>query len=277
VLRVRESGLVGAVLRVLGGQDWQEAVRGLALSRRLCLALLMLNDLALVQWVAATTAEEIAQGSLEALLLTGLQKAALPALQAYLDRTGDVQTCALVVAGLVPSRFRDPTAERWVEVYRGLLDRWGLSRLRAGLDLARRGPQEDEGSGPVRLGVSAAASQIYIRCNNCDQSLALAMMVPSKMSLRTAGTKTGHSVTRVKSCPSPKCRETLPRCVLCLLPVECTAPLGQVTQADSVLLQDNYFTFCTLCRHGGHADHILSWFATNDACPVSGCECFCNK
>lgn len=278
LLRVREVGLLGAALRVMGGTEWQEASRSLPLSRRLCLALLLLNDLALVQWIASTTTEEIAQGSVEVLLLTGLQKAALPALQAYLDRTSDLQTCALVVAGLVPSRFRDATAERWVESYRALLDRWGLARLRATLDVARRGPQQEDegGAAALRLGVSAAASQIYIRCNNCDQSLALAMMVPSKMSLRTAGLKTGHAVTRVKSCPSPKCRETLPRCVLCLLPVECTAPLGQVTQADSVLLQDNYFSFCTLCRHGGHAEHMLAWFASNDACPVSGCECVCN-
>ncbi len=62
VLRVREVGLVGAVLRVLGGADWQESSRGLPLSRRLCLALMLLNDLALLQWISAQTADEIAHG-----------------------------------------------------------------------------------------------------------------------------------------------------------------------------------------------------------------------
>ena len=222
--------------------------------------------------------------SVGALLLTGLQKAGLPALQAYLDRTGDIQTVALVAMTIVPVRFRDAAAERWIELYRGLLDRWGLSSLRAALDVARRPAQDDDSgaalTGGARLGVSAAASHIYVRCNNCEQSLSLAMMVPSKMSLRTtAGPKTGYNVARVKSCPSPKCRETLPRCVLCLLPMECTAPLGMsvATSVDAPLLQDNYYTFCTLCRHGGHCDHMLAWFAENESCPVSGCDCTCNS
>ena len=217
-------------------------------------------------------------------MLTGLQKAGLPALQAYLDRTGDVQTVALVSMTVVPVRFRDPSAERWIELYRGLLDRWGLGSLRAALDVARRPAQDDDSgaalAGGARLGVSTAASHVYVRCNNCEQSLSLAMMVPSKMSLRTtAGPKTGYNVARVKSCPSPKCRETLPRCVLCLLPMECTAPLGMsvANSVDAPLLQDNYYTFCTLCRHGGHCDHMLEWFAENETCPVSGCDCACNS
>jgi hypothetical protein len=117
VLRVKETGLLGAVLRVLGGADWQESSRGLSLSRRLCLALLLLNDMALLQWVTAQTAEEIAHGgSVSALLLTGLQKSGLRALEAYLDRTGDIQTVALVSMTVVPVRFRDSTAERWIEL-----------------------------------------------------------------------------------------------------------------------------------------------------------------
>ena len=62
MLRLRESGLLGAALRVLGGADWHESSRLLPLSRRLALALLLLNDLALLQWIAAQTQDEIAHG-----------------------------------------------------------------------------------------------------------------------------------------------------------------------------------------------------------------------
>ena len=202
----------------------------------------------------------------------------MPALQAYLDRTSDLQSVALICSTMVPSRFRDPLAERWIEAYRSLLDTWGLQSLRAAFDLARR-EQSEQGDTPapaLRPAGTAAPAQIYVRCNACEQSLSLAMMAPSKMSLRTAGARAGNSVARVKACPSPKCRETLPRCVLCLLPMEASAPLSMsMSSADSALLQDNYYTFCTLCRHGGHADHVLDWFASNDACAASGCGCNC--
>jgi hypothetical protein len=29
------------------------------------------------------------------------------------------------------------------------------------------------------------------------------------------------------------------------------------------------------CRHGGHAHHMLGWFANQKTCPVSGCNCEC--
>ena len=40
---------------------------------------------------------------------------------------------------------------------------------------------------------------------------------------------------------------------------------------------DYWFTWCQLCRHGGHAAHLLDWFRTHDECPVSDCECRCRQ
>jgi len=33
-------------------------------------------------------------------------------------------------------------------------------------------------------------------------------------------------------------------------------------------------TWCPLCGHGGHVDHIMPWFQTNSVCPT-GCGCMC--
>lgn len=34
------------------------------------------------------------------------------------------------------------------------------------------------------------------------------------------------------------------------------------------------FTVCSLCGHGGHLDHVMSWFENETKCP-SGCGCSC--
>ena len=31
---------------------------------------------------------------------------------------------------------------------------------------------------------------------------------------------------------------------------------------------------CMVCSHGGHMNHMLTWFAENEQCP-SGCGCYC--
>jgi hypothetical protein len=40
---------------------------------------------------------------------------------------------------------------------------------------------------------------------------------------------------------------------------------------------DYWFTWCQLCRHGGHAAHLRDWFRTHVECPVSDCECRCRQ
>ncbi len=39
---------------------------------------------------------------------------------------------------------------------------------------------------------------------------------------------------------------------------------------------DEWWSFCVLCKHGGHAHHILSWMSTHSVCGVSGCNCKCS-
>lgn len=34
------------------------------------------------------------------------------------------------------------------------------------------------------------------------------------------------------------------------------------------------FTYCEICKHGGHLRHLVDWFATNSFCPT-GCGCQC--
>lgn len=40
---------------------------------------------------------------------------------------------------------------------------------------------------------------------------------------------------------------------------------------------DAWFTWCVVCRHGGHNAHVREWFAEYNICPVSGCGCKCGS
>jgi len=54
-----------------------------------------------------------------------------------------------------------------------------------------------------------------------------------------------------------KCNEYAFQCSIC-----CSAVRGACT-------------WCPLCGHGGHADHMMQWFQHHKVCPT-GCGCICN-
>ena len=76
----------------------------------------------------------LVSGDISGLVLTGLGTShGMDLLQRYVDCSGDVQTAALVTAGLTkPERVHE-----WLESYRDLLNGWGLWTVRAKLDIER--------------------------------------------------------------------------------------------------------------------------------------------
>lgn len=78
--------------------------------------------------------------SLHGLLLTGLTSLAIPLLQAFLDRTSDIQTVSLLSCFIPPSQLsirEKKQVERWVEGYRDMLDSWGMFTARSSFDVLR--------------------------------------------------------------------------------------------------------------------------------------------
>jgi hypothetical protein len=125
-----------------------------------------------------STAESLTNdGEIDGIILTGLTETGLDLLTNYVNRTGDIQTVALISSVAVPRYFKDARVEEWVDCYRELLDRWQLYYTRARFDIARgRCLQQNTASG-----VSAAditPTQIYVRCNFCNQSIARNLLVP---------------------------------------------------------------------------------------------------
>ncbi|KAG9050502.1 hypothetical protein FS837_004996 [Tulasnella sp. UAMH 9824] len=76
-------------------------------------------------------------GELDGLLFTGLTYRGMDLAQAYVDRTGDVQTAAILGSYVCPARFKDSRVEHWVEAYRDLLDQWKLFHFRCQFDIER--------------------------------------------------------------------------------------------------------------------------------------------
>ena len=82
----------------------------------------------------------VGDGRLQGLLLTGLAERGCALLQGYVDRTGDVQTAALVGCFINGDSVPVSSARRvreWISAYRDLLNVWQLWHERARFDVGR--------------------------------------------------------------------------------------------------------------------------------------------
>lgn len=246
-------------------------------------------------------------GNVEGLVISGLSKEGIKILQAFVDRTADVQTAALVVSRvLLPPDWTDERkiCTEWVETYRGLLNTWQMWQSRAMFDvdraeaIRRLKAKGNDHSGPRRIqnrrqgsrvadadGLTSIPAALDARCNYCS----------SPLGLKRHEGNANQWLSKMKPVLSccPQCRKPLPRCAICLLSLGALNPYMQLTRERSRPIprgggnaasgQDDlgalplaeWFTWCMNCKHGGHAHHLVGWFANHETCPVSGCDCFC--
>ncbi|RHY32928.1 hypothetical protein DYB32_002099 [Aphanomyces invadans] len=166
------------------------------------------------------------QGNLQGLLLVGLEPTIL---QEYLDRTGDIQTVALLVARV--SAMPEDTAAvyaKWIGMYRDLLNQWQLFHQRALFDVGRTQLEDQlKGFRDVALSLGHAMAtptapnetraapppppHLYVRCNFCGSPLTLSSLVRVG-----AGDWLLKAKQKLNNCSS--CKRPLPQCALCLLP-----------------------------------------------------------
>lgn len=276
----------------------------LAYSDRIAFACRFLDKQSLEAYISICLEKCQKVGNVEGLTVSGMSKGGIKILQAYVDRTSDVQTAALVVSRvLLP---QDWVEERkicmeWVEAYRGLLNSWQMWQSRAmfdvdrsdalrrmktkGIDVgtARRMQNRRQGSRNVDLDVMASIpAALDARCNYCSSPLGL------KRHEGNANQWLSKMNTVLSCCP--QCRKPLPRCAVCLLGLGVLNPYTQLTRERSRPVSRNpmnghddlgalplaeWFTWCVKCKHGGHAHHLVGWFANHEVCPVAGCECRC--
>eukprot|EP00002_Diphylleia_rotans_P034218 TRINITY_DN7336_c0_g1_i1.p1 TRINITY_DN7336_c0_g1~~TRINITY_DN7336_c0_g1_i1.p1 ORF type:complete len:915 (+),score=151.64 TRINITY_DN7336_c0_g1_i1:62-2806(+) len=253
---------------------------GLKFSDRIAFAMRFLSDVELQKFMDRTMNFHVKHGKLEGLILTGLGSQGLELITNYVNLTSDVQTAALLTIHAFAPGKQSRRVHRWWETYRDLMDRWQLWHERAILDITRLSIQ-DQKPGP----------QVFARCNFCHQALYLASMMPGQTMMgRGPGRGVsigGASSQKPKASSCPNCRRPLPRCAVCLLPLNTKSPKpGADTKKDdstaaSANLRntkgniDDWFTWCQTCRHGGHAKHMMDWFSSHRVCPVYDCNCPC--
>jgi WD repeat-containing protein mio len=163
------------LLTHLTSSDWSEVLEEEALpfKERLAIALQFLDDNGLSSYLRRTKESCSTRGDIEGIIITGLTPMGMDILQSYVDRTGDVQTAAILSSFMSSSGLVGPRAKRWLDAYRNLLDGLRLFHHRVNFDVERgRLLQEDRGQ--EGWGGSESANvqrQILIRCSYCNKDL----------------------------------------------------------------------------------------------------------
>ncbi|KAH7928941.1 hypothetical protein BV22DRAFT_1030156 [Leucogyrophana mollusca] len=264
-----------AMLAQLTSKDWSEVLEeeALPLRERLAIALQFLGDTALTSYLRRISDRCSTRGDIEGIVVTGLTPPGIDIIQNYVDRTGDVQTAAILSSIVCPSKFEDCRAERWLEAYRDLLDGFRLFHHRVSFDIDRgQILQEAVQSGDLAP-FEWAPRQILIRCNYCSKP----------MNPMPSGT-----AQKGRSTACPNCSRALPRCSVCLMTLSIIPDTTRDSelshsQSDSKDTIDSAIVICQTCRHGGHAAHILDWFfgeegmRSQGVCPVADCDCHCGE
>jgi hypothetical protein len=161
------------MLTQLTSKDWSEVLEeeSLPLRERLVIAFQFLEDKALTSYLRRTIDRACIRGDIEGLIIAGLTPKGMDILQCYVDRTGDVQTAAILAAHVSPAKFADARAERWLETYRDLLDGFKLFHHRVAFDIERGLILQDAVQNGDLAPFDWAPRQILIRCNYCSKPM----------------------------------------------------------------------------------------------------------
>ncbi|XP_063825990.1 GATOR2 complex protein MIOS [Ostrinia nubilalis] len=234
------------------------------LEDRVAFACVYLSDAKLHDYIRRTTDELVEAGDLSGILLTGASLEGVALLQRWVERTGDVQSAALVAARCLPPELlradaaadpRERYAAGWLGAYRLLLDGWRLWWARSALDTCAG---------------EAGGRRVAVACSYCGKSVAAPHARPAARPAFARLPPPAAKMKQISSCPN--CRKPLPRCGVCSLHLGGAAP-GAGGGGGQF---GGWFSWCVACRHGGHAAHLLEWFKEHTECPVSSCTCHCS-
>ncbi|GAA94126.1 uncharacterized protein L969DRAFT_93509 [Mixia osmundae IAM 14324] len=264
-----------AMMAYIANGDWSDILdeQGLPLRDRIAVALRFLSDDELVKMLQHLAKSAVQSGDLEGLVLLGLTPSGFDLLQAYIDRTGDVQTAA-IVASYAPHRWQSTRAERWIGAYRRLLNKWKLYAQRAHFDIAR-GARSRAIAVTRPVVAPPTATRMFVRCNFCNE-----VVSAGSQSTQTRASETkrpANATERRKVTHCPKCGQSFPKCSICLQDLA-VADDSQAHATGDIKAIASAWCYCQTCRHGGHAMHILEWFKRgHKTCPVADCDCACSR
>lgn len=268
--------------------DWAPvvAMTQLPLLYRVAIGLRFLSDAALSKFLTTETKAAIAHGDVEGVVLTGLAESSTNLFQAYITKTGDIQTAVLATARTNPRYVDDPRWNMWKESYFWQMQSWREFIKRAQFTAQHNRLAVDRQGNCM---VAQPPAQITLRCNHCQQSIARqtdtsAALLPAKTPGPPSHRARANAQTPAQAAGTrcPKCSRPMPRCAICMLWLGSPDPNTQggaaALSADkeaSPLAKVIYS--CVRCGHGCHAHHASEWFAKHVKCPVPDCTCNCGR
>lgn len=233
------------------------------LEDRVAFACIYLPDGKLQQYVQTLGETLTHRGDLSGFLITGVGPEGVTLLQTWLETTGDVQSAALIAARtFTPELLQDPRPQHWILSYRSLLDGWKLWWARCALD-ACLSAANAAGSSLAPTMPDTTARQVMISCGYCSKTVASPGGPPRTRPALSRIPPPAAKMKQISACPH--CRKPLPRCGVCVL------HLGAGSSAHF----PTWLSWCAACRHGGHAQHLISWFQEHTECPITSCNCRC--
>ena len=183
----------------------------------------------------------------------------------YYETEGDVQMVASMICVLNTDQSSDNNSQRtvsllspdqndkydlYIQRYAELVFRWGLLTKRVELHkhLSRHLPVTD---GVQLLPTSSATNHRNDEIDDND-------VIPTRSGISFGGScqRCHATITTHASNICSSCHDYAFRCIMC----------------DNAVR--GLFTVCSLCGHGGHLNHVMSWFEGQTKCP-SGCGCVC--
>lgn len=269
--------------------------RSLPLSDRALVAVRNLPDDQLTAWLRRQVARAADEGDIEGIVLTGLGDALVDVLAAHVDKFGDVQTAALLLATCHPRYVDDARPRAWRAAYRALLQRHRLFFHRTKFEVESTKRSKRRGGPPA---IRTPSRQIALRCVYCDAETSLAHHTHAHAAAAAAAAAAGGRISASSSSASlaaapepnrnplvatsvnagvscPNCGRHLPRCVVCLEVVGVPRS-DRPDSRDDARAAGRFPTFCLRCDHVLHLDHARQWFARHAECPVPECRCRCN-
>lgn len=270
-----------AIFAYISDKSWLDVLDdgSLPLTERLGIALRFLPQKEVGKYLNTLTTRAILKGDLEGIILTGFTPKVLYLLQAYLDRSGDIQTVCLLISFAWPRFVDNPQFPMWFSEYRQLLNSWQYFTQRARLDVARNKlDSQHPGFTPPIVG------QAYLRCSHCKNIINWTKQTLSRDNSSKYGSKSRHSGVgghyHRSGTSSDKTHWKLwNRCLVCnhQLPScgVCTNSLGPCI--DDEVESDRWPTFCLKCNHAFHSVHARQWFQKYNMCPIPSCRCYCSR
>lgn len=210
---------VRAVLARIAGENWDSILydESLPLLDRVAVAVCNLSDRDLTNFLRNRLSRCVTLGSLQGLALTGFSPSGITLLQRFVDRTGDVQTAAVLSAFFPRAHLGKgelAAVEQWQDAYRNLLDSWLAWVPRTAFDVGVLEERRRLGDNPKDV------IQTVVVCPVCNRQITKQSeeMLARKNALKG---KMAPPTVRV----GLKCRaELMPDHDLCVLP-ECASPV----------------------------------------------------